>query len=270
MRARFTSAMSSLPQRRTACRRALDVIEDDGSHAARVSGGDAVARLCRQRPRGGSRMRVGTSSRCAWPRGTTPGGHVSRSPVCVQWTETLGRHAASGRPNASSTRRSTGATRPDLAHEFGLAAADGRRGVGRAPRAGLSSGPTARTEYDGRGVQSPRLPPAPRGESHTPQEDARDRRPCRPQQKKDTPTAVSEHVKRLRIAGQATVPSGDFARRGLTRGDPYACDHDLGCTAHSLPCGIVEEDTGQLRMTFGSSYKTSDCIVDGLAAQWTA
>ena len=63
---------------------------------------------------------------------------------------------------------------------------------------------------------------------------------------------------------------GDFSRRGLTRGDPYACDHDLGCKEHYIPCGIVDEDTGQLRMTFGSSYKTSDFIVDVLEAQWTA
>jgi Rhodopirellula transposase DDE domain len=66
------------------------------------------------------------------------------------------------------------------------------------------------------------------------------------------------------------VHIGDFSRRGLTRGDPYACDHDLGCKEHYIPCGIVDEDTGQLRMTFGSSYKTSDFIVDVLEAQWTA
>ena len=63
---------------------------------------------------------------------------------------------------------------------------------------------------------------------------------------------------------------GDFSRRGLTWGDPYACDHDLGCKEHYIPCGIVDEDTGQLRMTFGSSYKTSDFIVEVLEAQWTA
>jgi len=72
------------------------------------------------------------------------------------------------------------------------------------------------------------------------------------------------------IDGKATVHIGALSRRGLTRGDPYACDHDLGCKEHDIPCGIVDEDTGQLRMTFGSSYKTSDCIVDVLTAQWAA
>jgi hypothetical protein len=74
----------------------------------------------------------------------------------------------------------------------------------------------------------------------------------------------------LSIDWKATVHIGDFARRGLTRGDPDAWDHDLGCKEHYIPCGIVDEDTGQRRMTFGSSYKTSDFIVDVLAAQWTA
>jgi hypothetical protein len=31
---------------------------------------------------------------------------------------------------------------------------------------------------------------------------------------------------------------------------------------------MVAEDTAQLSVTFGSSYKTSDCIVDTLAAWW--
>ena len=33
-----------------------------------------------------------------------------------------------------------------------------------------------------------------------------------------------------------------------------------------IPCGIVEEDRGELHITFGSSYKTSDFIVDTLEA----
>ena len=37
-----------------------------------------------------------------------------------------------------------------------------------------------------------------------------------------------------------------------------------------IPCGIVDEDNGQLRMPFGSSYKTSDFIVEALEAWWSA
>jgi transposase len=63
---------------------------------------------------------------------------------------------------------------------------------------------------------------------------------------------------------------GDLSRGGLTRGDHQACDHDLGCKEKYIPCGIVDEDTGQLSIMFGSSYKTSDFIVDALEARWDA
>ena len=63
---------------------------------------------------------------------------------------------------------------------------------------------------------------------------------------------------------------GDFSRGGLTRGDAKACDHDLGCQEKYIPWGMVDEDTGQLSLTFGSSYKTSDFMVDALEARWNA
>ena len=37
-----------------------------------------------------------------------------------------------------------------------------------------------------------------------------------------------------------------------------------------MPCGIVDEDNGALHITFGSSYKTSDFIVDTIEATWEA
>jgi len=66
------------------------------------------------------------------------------------------------------------------------------------------------------------------------------------------------------------VPIGDVSRGGRTRGDHHACDHDLGLKEKYIPCGIVEEDGGHLHITFGSSYKTSDFIVDALEAWWAA
>ena len=67
---------------------------------------------------------------------------------------------------------------------------------------------------------------------------------------------------------KATVNIGAFARGGQTRGDHKASDHDLGCKEKSIPCGIVDEATAQLYVTFGSSFKTSDFIVETLAAWW--
>ena len=77
-------------------------------------------------------------------------------------------------------------------------------------------------------------------------------------------------MKRVSIDGKATVLLGDVSRGGYTRGDHRACDHDLGLKEKYSPCGIVDEASGQLSITFGSSYKTSDFIVDALEAWWAA
>jgi hypothetical protein len=69
---------------------------------------------------------------------------------------------------------------------------------------------------------------------------------------------------------KATVHLGEFSREGLTRGEVKASDHDFGSDAKYIPCGLLDEDTGQLSITFGSSAKTSDFIVDVLAARWQA
>ena len=74
----------------------------------------------------------------------------------------------------------------------------------------------------------------------------------------------------MSIDCKATVHIGDVSRRGRTRGDHEACDHDMGLKEKYIPCGIVEEDRGHLHITFGSSSKTSDFIVDALEAWWAA
>ncbi|NJL41305.1 MAG: hypothetical protein HC899_34780 [Leptolyngbyaceae cyanobacterium SM1_4_3] len=76
-------------------------------------------------------------------------------------------------------------------------------------------------------------------------------------------------VKRVSLDCKATVNIGDYSRGGPTRGDNQASDHDLGCQEKYIPCGIVDEDSGQLSIYFGSSSKTSDFIVDTLQAWWT-
>jgi transposase len=63
---------------------------------------------------------------------------------------------------------------------------------------------------------------------------------------------------------------GERSRGGRTRGDHQACAHDMGCKEKDIPCGVVEEDTGQWSILFGSADKTSDCIVDVLEARWNA
>jgi len=72
----------------------------------------------------------------------------------------------------------------------------------------------------------------------------------------------------LSIDCKATVSLGEYSRRGKTRGDDQACDHDMGCQEKHTPFGMLDEDTEQLHLVFGSSAKTSDFIVDGLYAWW--
>ena len=69
---------------------------------------------------------------------------------------------------------------------------------------------------------------------------------------------------------KATVKIGSFSRGGLTRGDTQASDHDMGGKEKYVPCGIVDDDSGELTILFGSSYKTIDFMVDALEAQWEA
>ena len=62
---------------------------------------------------------------------------------------------------------------------------------------------------------------------------------------------------------------GDYDRGGKTRGYNQAQDHDMGAKEKYIPCGILDEDIGQLYLNFGSSYKTSDFIVDSLSVWWS-
>jgi len=66
------------------------------------------------------------------------------------------------------------------------------------------------------------------------------------------------------------VKIGDFSRGGVTRGDNRASDHALGCEEKYIPCGIVDEESAELTISFGSYYKTSDFSVDTIEAKWNA
>jgi transposase len=77
-----------------------------------------------------------------------------------------------------------------------------------------------------------------------------------------------EAVMRLNMDCKATVKIGDYSRGGKTRGDHRAADHDMGCEEKHTPFGVVNEDSGSLHLSFGSSAKTSDFIIDSLYAWW--
>jgi Rhodopirellula transposase DDE domain len=89
-------------------------------------------------------------------------------------------------------------------------------------------------------------------------------------EKKEAHAMSSAGVKRWSIDGKATVKIGEFSRGGRTRGDNRASDHELGGEETEVPCGIVDEESGEWALTFGRSYTTSDCIVDVIDAKWEA
>jgi hypothetical protein len=87
-------------------------------------------------------------------------------------------------------------------------------------------------------------------------------------QEKDAEAKLDASIKRLSIDCKATVKIGEYSRGGETRGDNEAADHDMGCTEKYTPFGILDENNGQLNVTFGSSCKTSDFIVDNIEEWW--
>jgi hypothetical protein len=87
--------------------------------------------------------------------------------------------------------------------------------------------------------------------------------------KKDLETKHStETVVRLSMDCKATVKLGELSRGGLSRGRQKAYDHDFVSNGSYTPCGIVNEDSGELYLNFGCSFKTSDFIIDTLYGWW--
>jgi hypothetical protein len=126
----------------------------------------------------------------------------------------------------------------------------------------------ARTESHGGGAQSDGLAVAQRAQSPTAKKECWDWGHVGAYWKKDQEATASPSLKRLRSACNATGALGDVSRGGLTCGEHRAWDHDLGWHEQDIPCGIGDEARARLRIPFGSSCKTSECIVDALDAWW--
>jgi hypothetical protein len=72
------------------------------------------------------------------------------------------------------------------------------------------------------------------------------------------------------LDGKAPVLRGDVSRGGDTRGEHRACEPELGWPAKNMPCGMVDDESGQLALTLGNACPTRDGIVEALAAWWAA
>ena len=75
---------------------------------------------------------------------------------------------------------------------------------------------------------------------------------------------------RISIDTKATVNVGEYSRGGKSRGRTAvaAKDHDMRPKEKLVPGGILEPLSGKSFLFFGSSYKTSDFLVDGLFLWW--
>ncbi|MBK8114673.1 MAG: transposase [Candidatus Accumulibacter sp.] len=72
---------------------------------------------------------------------------------------------------------------------------------------------------------------------------------------------------RLSMDCKATVKIGDYSRGGKTRVTTGLLTTTWGARKNT-PFGVVNEDSGSLHLSFGSSAKTSDFIIDSLYAWW--
>ena len=76
---------------------------------------------------------------------------------------------------------------------------------------------------------------------------------------------------RISLDTKAKVKIGDFSRGGSVRSaEPVkALDHDMSPEAVLVPAGILEVDTNQLSIVFGTSRGTSDFMADCLDLWWS-
>ena len=76
---------------------------------------------------------------------------------------------------------------------------------------------------------------------------------------------------RISLDTKAKVKIGPFSRGGLTRGTKAvrAADHDMHPDAILTPAGILEVESGQLNLIFGTSRDTSDFVADTLDLWWS-
>jgi hypothetical protein len=75
---------------------------------------------------------------------------------------------------------------------------------------------------------------------------------------------------RISVDTKAKVKVAPFSRGGRARGAESirAVDHDMKPDALLAPAGILEVDSGQLNLIFGTSRDTSDFVADALDLWW--
>jgi Rhodopirellula transposase DDE domain len=75
---------------------------------------------------------------------------------------------------------------------------------------------------------------------------------------------------RISLDTKAKLKIGEFSRGGMSRGQNSvrAADHDMHPDAVLAPTGILEVESNQLNIVFGTSRDTSDFVADCLELWW--
>ena len=75
---------------------------------------------------------------------------------------------------------------------------------------------------------------------------------------------------RISVDTKAIIHVGEYSRGGRSRGvvAVKVLDHDMCLKEKLVPGGILEPVTGRSFLFFGTHYKTSDFMVDGIFLWW--
>jgi len=86
-----------------------------------------------------------------------------------------------------------------------------------------------------------------------------------------TQAAREPEMLRISLDTKAKVKIGPFSRGGVSRGPKavQAADHDMHPEAVLAPAGILEVDSDQLNVIFGTSRDTSDFVADAMELWWS-
>jgi Rhodopirellula transposase DDE domain len=153
--------------------------------------------------------------------------------------------AASSSSSVTATGRSPCSARPNVCKHHRLYPINGSASIDRITPARICSGAIASPKHDVGNFESDGIPIATGSQSETPK-------------KLPETDAIFDNIKAI----------GEYSRGGQTQGDAKASDHDMGSQEKYIPCGLVDENSGQLHIHFGSSFKTSDFIVDTIEGWW--
>ena len=128
----------------------------------------------------------------------------------------------------------------------------------------------AQCAHDLQSPESPGVPTAYRGQGKGPKKTAETDAIFENVRRVNALADAEPNTLRISMDTKATVHVGDYSRGGRSRGvvAVQAPDHDMCMKEKLVPGGILEPVSGNAFLFFGTTYKTSDVMADGLLLWW--